>query len=99
MPTKLAVPVAALALTVALPAEAGAIVPPKDCGTIEVRSKKHRIKADGVTCRYAKRRARRYLRYGKRPDTGWKCRTYPKSSAFSFKCNRGTTRTIFGIRQ
>ena len=98
MPVKLALP-AILALAVALPAAAPAIVPPKDCGTIEVRSKTHRIKADGVTCRFAKRGAKRYLRDGTRPGTGWKCRRYARSSSFSFKCNRGTTRSIFGIKQ
>ena len=89
----------ALGLAVALPAAAPAIIPPKDCGTIEVKGKTHRIKADGVTCRFAKRKAVRYLRYGTKPGTGWSCRRYPRSNAFSFRCERGNTRVIYGIKK
>jgi hypothetical protein len=74
-------------------------VPPKDCGTIRVDGKKHRIKADGVTCRFAKRKGKRYLRTGRRPGSGWSCKTYPKSSGFSFRCEKGARKNIYGIKQ
>lgn len=90
---------AALALAVAVPATSPAVIPPKECGTVKAGGKKHRIKADGVKCRYAKRKGKRYLRRGIEPGKAWKCRTYPSSSAFSFKCDRGTRKAIFGIRK
>ena len=89
----------ALALALAAPTGAQAIVPPKDCGTIKVGSKQHRIKADGVPCRFAKRKGARFLRSGKRPGKGWSCRRYPKSSGFSFRCEKGQRKNIYGIKR
>lgn len=94
--------ISALLLTLALgagvPATATAVVPPKDCKFIKAKGKKHRIKADGVNCRFAKRSAKRYLRSGSEPK-GWSCKRYPKSSGFSFRCEKGARKNIYGIKQ
>ena len=98
MPMRLLLPLLAVA-ALAVPATAPAIVPPKDCGVITVKGKKHRIKADGVTCAFAKEKATRYLRTGTKPGSRWSCKRYPKSSGFSFRCENGARKNIYGIKR
>lgn len=80
-----------------LAADAGAIVPPKNCGTIKVGTQRHQIKADQITCTTAKKYAYGYLRSSRRPR-GWTCRKYPRDSKFSFRCSRGT-KQVYGIKR
>ncbi len=92
--TLLIVATCLLAIAVAQPA--GAIVPPKDCGTTTVKSKRFQIKADQMRCSRAKDYARDYLRTRDRPR-GYKCRNY-KNSKLRFRCVRGS-KTFFAIRR
>lgn len=95
----LLLPLLAIAV-LALPAAAPAVVPPKDCGRIEVKSKRYGIKADGVTCRFARRTSKAYLRTGAKPGSGWSCRRYKKSeTSLAFRCEKGTTRSVYAIRR
>ena len=54
---------------------AGATVPPKNCGTITVKSKRYQIKADQMRCGTAKTYSRRYLSSHVRPS-GYRCNGY-----------------------
>lgn len=83
-----------LALAVAQPA--GAIVPPKNCGTTTVKSKRYQIKADQMRCSRAKDYARDYLKSRDRPR-GYRCRSY-KGSKLKFRCERGS-KTFFAIKR
>ena len=87
-----------LAALVVAVAPAGAIVPPRDCGTTTVKGKRYNIKADQLSCSTAKPHARRYLSTGRRPS-GYKCRNYSAASTkLKFKCDRGV-RSFFAIRR
>ena len=87
------------AVALAVPAPAPAVVAPKDCGFKTVGGKRYNVKADGVTCSWAKPRAVAYLRSGARPS-GWSCRKYsPSVTSMRFKCSKGTRKTFFAIRR
>ena len=88
----------ALALAAFAAQPAGAIVPPRDCGTTTVKSKRYQIKTDQMRCRTAKRYARRYLRSRSRPS-GFRCKNYKASQTkLAFRCERGV-KTFFAIRR
>lgn len=79
--------VAAAALSIPLlPAESGAIVPPRNCGTMEVRGKTWQVKADQVRCRRARRYARDYIR-GEGMPPAYTCRRGPRGSALYAHCS------------
>ena len=88
-PRSLVVLVVAGALSAAalMPAQSGAIVPPRNCGNMSVNSRTYNIKADQIRCPRARRYARRYLTSRSRPP-GYSCRTY-SSSALKFRCAKG----------
>jgi len=86
----------ALLLFAALPA--GAVVPPRNCGTTTVKGKRYNIKSDQLSCSTAKRHSRRYLSTGRRPS-GYRCKSYRSSqTALRFRCERGS-REFFAIRR
>lgn len=85
------------ALTIAAP-PAGAIVAPRDCGNIRVSGKRLQIKADQLSCRTAKRHARRYASTGRRPK-GYKCRKFDASvTKRAFSCRRGVREILANRR-
>jgi hypothetical protein len=86
-----------LALGLAAAGPAGAIVPPRNCGTIEVKERRYTIKADQMRCRTAKRYSRRYLRSHERPS-GYRCTDYGRETKLKFRCSRGI-RVFFAIRR
>ncbi|HEX8102086.1 MAG TPA: hypothetical protein VF533_05720 [Solirubrobacteraceae bacterium] len=84
-----------LALAVAQPA--GAIVPPKDCGTTTVKHKRYDIKADQMRCKKAKKYSRAFLRSKDKPR-GYRCKSYKASQTkLRFRCERGV-KVFFAIR-
>jgi hypothetical protein len=85
-----------LAITFALVAAAPAPAPvaPKSCG--KIMDGRYKVKADQVRCAKAKRRSKRYIRSGWRPD-GWSCKSYDSSTSLRFRCWRGQ-KTYFAIR-
>ena len=85
-----------LAAAALAPADAGAIVPPRNCHIITVKDKRYNIKADQLRCRRARRYSRRYLRTRWRPR-GYHCRRY-QDSALRFRCARGI-RVYYAIRR
>ncbi len=87
---------AACVLVLAVAQPAGAIVPPKDCGTTTVKSKRYQIKADQMRCSRAKDYARDYLRKRDRPR-GYRCKNY-SGSKLKFRCQRGS-KTFFAIKR
>jgi len=89
--------VAAVALAVVSAPGAGATVPPRDCGTVTVKSKRFQIKADQLTCRMAKTYSRRYLGHHSRPS-GYRCSDYSKSTKLRFRCSKNV-RVFFAIRR
>ena len=93
---------ALLALTLAaalcLPAATGAVVPPKNCGTMDVRGKRYQVKADQISCTSGRRYARRFLIRGTKPS-GYRCRDYPsKKGRVDFYCN-DARKIYFAIRR
>ena len=86
-----------LVLCFAAAQPAGAIVPPRDCGTTTVKGKRYQIKADQLRCSTAKPHARRYLSTGRRPS-GYRCTNYSAPRKMKFRCTRGE-REIFAIRR
>ena len=79
---------------------ADAVVPPRDCGRITVKSKRYNIKTDQLTCEKARRYARRYLETSARPS-GYKCTRYQDSS-LAFRCintRANPDRTFFAIKR
>jgi len=79
-----------------IPAETGAIVPPRNCGKMNVSGRTYNIKADQLRCTRARRYAKRYLTSRWRP-TGYSCRTY-SNSALKFRCAKGI-RVYYAIRR
>jgi hypothetical protein len=77
--------------------EAGAPVPPKNCGMLEQGSKRFNIKADQLRCRAARRYARAYLARHVRPR-GYRCRDYGRETSIEFRCSKGS-RVFFAIRR
>jgi hypothetical protein len=88
---------AAFACAAILAPGAGATVPPKNCGTITVKSKRYQIKADQMRCTTAKTYSRRYLRSHSRPS-GYSCRDYSSSTKLKFRCSK-RVRVFFAIRR
>lgn len=85
----------ALALAVAAPA--GAIVPPKDCGSTTVKHKHYDIKADQLRCKKARKYARAYLKTRHKPS-GYSCKRFSASQTkIAFRCSRGI-KVFFAIR-
>jgi hypothetical protein len=84
---------AALAVALSVPA-ASAIVPPKQCKTIKVGSKRIMVKADQMRCPRAVEIIRDYARSSKRPP-GWTCQKNPQSK-LRWRCFRGK-KEAFGI--
>jgi hypothetical protein len=84
------------ALVAAAPAQA--IVPPRDCGRITVKSKRYNIKADQMRCADAVRHSRRYLANSRRRPRGFRCRRYGRETKLVFRCQRGV-RNFFAIRR
>ena len=87
----------ALALMLVAAPPAPAPVPPKDCGMIEVRSKRYNIKADQVRCRTARSYAKAYLLYQRKPS-GFRCRDYGRETRIEFRCWKGE-KVLFAIRR
>ena len=88
--------VAALVL-VAAPAAYAPVVP-KNCGKVGVRGKSYTVRAHVVSCRSARRIARRYLGRGTRPR-GYRCRKYPRRvTRIRFRCTRGQ-RFVFAVER
>lgn len=70
-------------------APAQAAVPPTKCGTIEVEGKRYKVRGHKVSCEFAKRWSKHFLRRGHRPD-GWTCTRYsPGESSIAFNCRKG----------
>ena len=86
---------AALTLALAGPG-ASATVPPKNCGTITVTSKRYQIKADQMRCSTAITYSRRYLRERDRPS-GYSCATF-SGTKLKFRCSHGS-RVFFAIKR
>ena len=78
---------AALVVTLS-PGSAWAPVPPKNCGMVAAKGKRFNIKADQIRCTTARRQAKRYLRYGRRPS----------GTRIKVRCAKGR-RTLFAIRR
>jgi len=76
---------------------AGATVPPKNCGTMTVKSKRYQIKADQMRCATAKTYSRRYLSRHARPS-GYRCTDFSSSTKLKFRCAKGV-RVFFAIRR
>jgi hypothetical protein len=92
----LALSLASMALL--LPATAGAVIPPKDCGRITVDEKRYQVKADQISCTTGRVNARRFLTTGARP-AGYTCRNYPsRKDRVDFYCNNGR-KIFFAIRR
>jgi hypothetical protein len=86
----------ALSGAMLIPAETGAIIPPRNCGKMNVNGKTYNIKADQLRCTRARRYAKRYLTSRWRP-TGYSCKTY-SNSALKFRCAKGI-RVYYAIRR
>jgi hypothetical protein len=93
---------AALALSAPAPAAA---VPPKECDPVRVHGRGFRVIAHGVSCRFARRWVRRYIRAKRRPD-GYKCSKPSSSSNVRVNCQGSTKprndrvyRYYYGIRR
>lgn len=75
-------------LIVAAAAPAGhATTEPKICGKITVRDRDYAVRAHLVSCDFARRWSRRYLRNRSKPS-GWRCERYSGTS-IKFVCRRG----------
>lgn len=85
------------AFLVGLTVQAGAIVPPRNCGVLQANGKRYHIKADQIRCRTARTYARRYLASARKPR-GYRCRNYGRQTRIKFRCSRGI-RVFFAIRR
>ena len=89
---------AATAAILCLPTAATAVVPPKSCGSMTVKSKRYQVKADQISCSTGRDHAKRFLRSGAKPR-GYKCKDYPsKKGRVDFYCNDGR-KIFFAIRR
>lgn len=91
----LAAALSAASLTTA--EEAGATVPPRNCGITKVSGKRYQIKADQIRCRTATSHSRRYLSSRRKPS-GYRCRNYNGGTKLKFRCWKGD-RLFFAIRR
>jgi hypothetical protein len=91
-------PAAALVAALLVPSGAPAVVPPKNCGNVTVSGKRFQVKADQISCRSAKRYAKRYVSSRSKPR-GYTCKR-PSSAKgrVNFYCNNGR-KIFFGIRR
>jgi hypothetical protein len=85
---------ALLALALAAPASQSLPTAPKNCG--KIMDGRYKVKADQVRCGKARKRSKRYIRSGWRPD-GYSCKSYDSSTSLKFRCWKGQ-RTYFAIR-
>jgi len=85
------------ACTAVLTVHAGAIVPPRNCGTLDAKGKRYNIKSDQIRCRTARTYARRYL-IRERTPRGYRCRNYGRQTRIRFRCSRGI-KVLFAIRR
>jgi hypothetical protein len=93
---RLALPITLALACLAVPA--GAVVPPKGCGTITVNSKRYQVKADQMSCQTGRDHARRYLARHVAPS-GYRCRDRPsRKGRVDFYCNNGR-KIFFAIRR
>lgn len=72
-------------LGAALATTAGAIIPPRNCGTMTVKGKRWQVKADQIRCPTAKRYATRYIRHRGAPRY-YKCRRGSSGSRIFATC-------------
>lgn len=84
--TILALLVACALLAGTFAASAGAVLPPRNCGTIMAKGKKWQVKADQFRCKKAKRYAKRYIRHRVVPRH-FKCRRGARGSALYAMCS------------
>jgi hypothetical protein len=90
--------IGAAVAALAVPVAAEAVVPPKNCSTMSVSGKRYQVKADQISCRSARRYAKRYIRSERKPR-GYRCRDYPsKKGRVDFYCNNGR-KIFFAIRR
>jgi hypothetical protein len=82
---------------IALVAPASAVVPPKDCGKMEVKGESYKIKADQLRCEKARKYAKRYLKKRDEPR-GFDCESYGGGTRIEFRCQNGI-KVIFAIRR
>ncbi len=86
---------AVVAAIIAAPAPA--IVPPKDCGPMEVAGKRYKIKADQLKCGQARDHALDYLQSHDEPR-GYNCQDYGSDTRIKFRCSSGI-KEIIAIRR
>lgn len=82
---KLAALTAAFAVMLVAAVPAGAIVPPRNCGTITVKGKRWQIVADQIRCPTAKKWATTYIRSFKAPRY-YTCKRGPSGSSLWRTC-------------
>ena len=86
------------ALAASVPVVAPATVPPKRCGKIIANQKPFAVRAHRLSCDFARRATKRYLRHGIRP-AGFSCRRYPASvTSIAFTCRNGA-KDFYAIRR
>jgi hypothetical protein len=90
----LAAVAAALAVTAA---PSSAVVPPRDCGPMEVKGERYKIKADQLRCKPAREFALAYLKRGDKPS-GYTCQNGDSGSKLEFRCYKGI-KEFFAIRR
>ena len=88
---------AAIAAIAISAAPAPAVVPPTDCGGLEVGSKHFKIKADQIKCKQARKYSVKYLADGKKPK-GYSCEKYGSDTKIVFRCQDGI-KVFFAIRR
>ncbi len=91
----MAVAIAVLLAVAAAPAPA--IVPPRDCGAMEVKGERYKIKADQLRCKKGRAYALDYLKHGDKPK-GYKCQDGDRGSKLEFRCYKGI-KEFFAIRR
>jgi hypothetical protein len=90
---------ALLSVIATIPADA--IVPPRDCGTLKIGSRKYNIKSDQLRCTTAKRYAEAYLRHRTKPRY-YTCKRGASGSSLVFRCvaaHYNPDRTFFAIKR
>jgi hypothetical protein len=94
----LALALSAVAVLLALPLSAGAIVPPKDCGKMTLSGKRYQVKADQITCSAGRKYVKGRLVHHRTPK-GYKCSLYPaQKNRVRLSCSKGV-KTFFAIRR
>ena len=91
-----AVPALTAAVLLSATPVAGSTVPPRNCGSLTVKSRNYIIKADQIRCPAAKADAKAYLISRQKPR-GFTCRDYT-GSKLTFRCNKGI-QVFFAIRR